>query len=167
MAIKVSVAPPSVSISAGSNQFVPVLSFYFRVEVDNDVVSFQDVSGLESSLEIEEIPEGGNNENKIRTPKRFIYTNLVLSRGLLKEEDTFYKWVKNALMNKDTLGNSFEDNVKNIRIELLSTSDGVSIRSWNIEKAYPVKWSMSNFNSSESKIAMETVELTFQNLYAD
>ena len=35
------------------------------------------------------------------------------------------------------------------------------LATWNVVHAWPVKWNMTDFNAEESKIAIETIELTY------
>ncbi len=51
-------------------ELMPIPSFYFNVEVDDVSVDFQEVSGLEARMEVEDVVEGGNNRFKLRLPVR-------------------------------------------------------------------------------------------------
>ena len=37
------------------------------------------------------------------------------------------------------------------------------LSTWSITKAYPVKWTTSDFKAQENSIAIETLELAYQN----
>ena len=36
------------------------------------------------------------------------------------------------------------------------------LEAWNFVKAYPVKWSISNFNAQGNELVVETIELAYQ-----
>lgn len=137
--------------------FYPVLGFHFNV-VFSDLGTkkfdnlFQSVSGLSVDLETEEITEGGENRFKYKLPVRSTYSNLILKRGLLLDSGVV-DWCKSAIQN-------FEINPKNIDVILLG-EDHQALKTWSIINAYPIKWNTSDFNAEESKIAIETLEFTY------
>lgn len=147
------------------SQEFPQASFHFRVEVGGAQLSFQEVSGLEAEMEIEEITEGGENHFKHRLPKAVKYNNLVLKRGYLTKDDN-----KNELIDwfKESIQDAFEGGItaKPILVHLLDEK-GKEVLSWSIANAYPVKWNMSNLNAQNSEVAIETVEFAYQSLEID
>jgi len=138
-------------------QKIPQASFHFNVFIDGNQLSFQEVSGLEAELEIEEITEGGVNTFKHRLPKAVKYNNLVLKRGFIKEDNILVEWFKSSIQN------IFEGGVdlKPILVQLLDEKGNPTI-SWNVVDAYPIKLSMSNLNSQNSELAIESVEFAYQ-----
>jgi phage tail-like protein len=42
---------------------------------------------------------------------------------------------------------------------LLFDSTGEQVKCWNIKDAYPVKWTGPDFNTANSQIAVETLEI--------
>src|SRR5262245_15540380 len=68
----------------------PPVAFHFRVEFNAPGIvgadaRFQEVSGLNTELEVVTIEEGGENRFAHRLPGRAKYSNLVLKRGLVAE----------------------------------------------------------------------------------
>ncbi|TCP24033.1 phage tail-like protein [Tenacibaculum skagerrakense] len=138
--------------------YYPPVGFSFMVEfqglsTENTDISFQSVSGLTVDLETEEIAEGGENRFKHKIPVRSKFPNLVLKRGMLLNSEVI-KWCKKALEN-------FEIEPVDITVKLLG-EDGKPLQTWNIVRAYPIKWSVGDFNAEESKLVIETIELTYQ-----
>ncbi|MCB0643885.1 MAG: phage tail protein [Phaeodactylibacter sp.] len=123
--------------------------------------SFQEVSGLEVELEVEDVIEGGNNSFKHRLPVRTSYRNLTLKRGLVTEEKytILTEWVKNNLLSETNLDEPIE--TRDLTVSLFNAG-GEIVMSWNVYGAYPVKWSVSNFNAQESALSIETLELAFR-----
>ncbi len=142
--------------------YYPPSGFFFTVDLGGPSIdaSFQEVSGLDVERELEEIAEGGLNDYKHRVPKQISYSNLVLKRGLVVENSDLGNWVRETLRS----GLSSPIEPKDILIHLLDTGAGkdTPLMSWSVVKAYPVKWSISGFNSTESGIMTETLEFAFR-----
>ena len=138
-------------------KYHPPVGFHFKVTFESVSTkksdnSFQSVSGLSVDLETEEIAEGGENRFKHKIPVRSKFPNLVLKRGMLVNSEVI-KWCKKALEN-------FEIEPLNITVMLLDEKHK-ALQTWNIVNAYPVKWSVGDFNAEESKLVIETLELTY------
>ena len=136
------------------SNYYPPLGFHFLVEFGNqkDEFQFQSVSGLSVDLETEEIKEGGENRFKHKLPVRAKYPNLILKRGLLVNSGLI-DWCNAAI-------EGFDFKPTDIIIKLLN-EENQPLVSWNIVQAYPVKWSIGEFAAEESKIVIETLELTY------
>ncbi len=134
-------------------------SFHFSVEfqgvsgVKSNDIKFQDVSGLIAELGVEEIKSGGENRFSHRLPTRARYQNLVLKRGMLTDSGLI-KWFTDAVEN-------FSFTPATIVIKLLDP-DHQPLQSWTFIKAWPVKWSISEFKASENTVVVETIELAYQ-----
>ncbi|WP_299441151.1 phage tail protein [uncultured Aquimarina sp.] len=137
--------------------YYPPVGFHFSVEFTGLSTGekdhqFQSVSGLTVDIETEEITEGGENRFKHKIPVRTKYPNLVLKRGLLVDSKVV-DWCKKAVENFD-----FEP--INLIVKLLNEKHE-PLLSWNIVHAYPIKWSIADFNAEESKVVIETIELVY------
>ncbi len=134
-------------------------SFHFSVEfqgvsgLKSNDVKFQDVSGLIAELGVEEIKSGGENRFSHRLPTRARYQNLVLKRGMLTDSGLI-KWFTDAVEN-------FSFTPATIVIKLLDP-DHQPLQSWTFIKAWPVKWSISEFKANENTVVVETIELAYQ-----
>ncbi|MBL7970117.1 MAG: phage tail protein [Prolixibacteraceae bacterium] len=134
--------------------YYPPLGFHFLVAFANqkDEYQFQSVSGLSVNLETEEIAEGGENRFKHRLPVRAQYPNLVLKRGLVPHS-ALIDWCKASV-------EEFKFAPTDIQIILLN-AENQPLQTWNVVHAYPVKWMVSDFDAEESKILVETIELSY------
>ncbi|TAE00858.1 MAG: phage tail protein [Bacteroidetes bacterium] len=147
--------------NASSSVFYPPVSFYFKVEfsgIKNSTdSSFQEVSGMEASIKTEDIVEGGENRFTYKVPVSTDYSNLVLKRGLVAAKSDLITWVKTIL------GSDFSARIttKKITVKLLDEK-GNPLRQWDFFEAYPVKWSVSNFNAENNEIAIESLEFAYQ-----
>jgi phage tail-like protein len=144
--------------------FFPIPAFYFTVSIEDasDVdAKFQEVSGLEAEMETEEVLVGGRNKQKFRLPVRTFYKNIVLKRGLMAEDSDLSHWLRSLLLEHSSMDQKIDK--RSININLLGRN-GDELRSWNLENAWPVKWSLSNLQSQENALAIETIELAFEDL---
>jgi phage tail-like protein len=129
--------------------YYPPVGFHFLVEFEGlgsqaKDHQFQSVSGLSVDIETEEIAEGGEN--------RFKHPNLSLKRGMLIDSAVI-DWCRDAIEN-------FSFKPVNLTIKLLNEEHQPLI-SWNVVHAYPVKWAVEDFNAQESKLVVESFELTY------
>ena len=146
--------------------YYPPTAFHFKVEfidlggAGQDVEQrFQEVSGLNYEIEMEEMKEGGENRFVYKLPKRAKYTNLVLKRGLL-QNTVLLEWFKSAMNTFFTMP-VYDFKPKDILVTLLDEADKPGA-TWNVVQAYPVKWSISEFKANENSIVLETIELAYQ-----
>ena len=141
-------------------------------EVSDDV-QFQSVGGLSVDIETEEYGEGGENRFKHKLPGRTKFPNLVLKRGLFKDSAVL-KWCENAFENfefkpidlvislySDAASDSVRNEEKNRDDKVFNAKDSTPLITWKITHAIPVKWAVDDLNSQESKIVMETLELSY------
>ena len=140
------------------------VTFFFAVDIKgaSDETSFSEVSGLDIEREIEEISEGGVNSHKHRLPKMTKFSNLVLKRGLAPKGGSLFSWCKKSLESNLDSSVTLHD----IQVHLLDPSGGKNDKliTWALTNAYPVKWSVSGFNSTESSYVIESLEFSFQDI---
>lgn len=152
-----------------SKDFYPLPAFFFGISIDdNEGIDsrFQEVTGLEAEMEMEEIAVGGNNHHKFRLPVRTIYRNVVLRRGMIREGSDLHQWIERILLNPANLDEPLE--LKPLDIKLLSATDGGDVlKNWHLEGAYPVKWSLPKLHSQENTLAVESIEFAFKYLALD
>lgn len=114
---------------------------------------FQSVSGLSVNLETEELQVGGENRFVYTLPVRTKYPNLVLKRGMIVESKLI-EWCKDAIEN-------FNFKPLDLTVILLSEQH-VPLMTWNVVQAYPIRWEVDELNSMESKLVLETIELSYR-----
>jgi phage tail-like protein len=138
--------------------YYPPVGFHFKVEFigvadnnDSDT-RFQEVSGLEMALGTEEVIEGGENRFTHKLPDRAKYGNLTLKRGMLTNSELI-GWIKDAIEN-------FNFQPVELMVKLLNEKHEPLV-SWVFTKVWPVKWSISDFKSTENSIVVETLELAY------
>ena len=137
----------------------PPSAFYFQVAFnpkgDSPDTSFQDVTGIGSELDTEEVVEGGENRYVHRLPKGIKHPNLVLKRGIAKLDSPLIKWCQSILEDFST-----PIVPKEMQVSLLNGDHDV-LRAWSFANAYPIKWEIENFNSTKNEVAIETIDLSY------
>lgn len=135
-----------------------MLGFHFRVSfglgaADLDV-NFQSVSGLEVSLDVETVKEGGENRYEHGLPGRATYSTLTLKRGmLLNELSDITKWCVDAFKN---------NRVKPIDLEVSLLGEDHQPRVvWKVIHAWPKSWKFNELNAEKGEVFLETLELRY------
>jgi phage tail-like protein len=136
----------------------PPLSFHFKVEIDGfpGDIGFQSVEGL--NVTVPDIPyaEGGENTFTHRFPDRIKYTDLTLKRGMLLGSDLI-QWFDNALQ-------FFIFAPRDVTVTL-QNGNNEALEQWVFRNAWPKGWNIENFDSSNGKVAVESIILTYQYFY--
>ena len=135
----------------------PYGSFDFLVEIDGIArASFSEASGLDSSIDIVEYREGGDNPTTRKLPGRSKFSNITLKYGTTTDAELF-KWHR-QWVNGDPAAQR-----KNGSIVLLDRQ-GVERVRWNFVNAWPTKWTGPSFNAKGNDVAIETLELAHEGL---
>ena len=136
----------------------------FLVEIDGEEIGrFTEAQGLSVEIAVETVEEGGQNGFVHKLPGRMTWPNIVLKRGLT-ETDNLIAW-----LNKSS-GEGF--NAENSKLTrstgaiTLMSSTGTRLRAWDIEGAFPVKWSGPSFAASADGIAEEELEIAHHGFVA-
>jgi len=142
---------------AGDTTYYPPWGFYYKVEFgisgNNSDVRFQSVSGLSVEYEYENFREGGENRFEHKLPVRTKYADMVLKRGMVADSEII-NWFNRAF--RDRLFEPTDINV------ILMTETGEPLRTWKVAQAIPKKWQVSDLNSTESALVIETMEITYR-----
>ena len=133
----------------------PLQTGRFLIEIGSEVVAyFQECSGLNVEVEVEEYQEGGNNDFVHKLPGRMKYGNITLKRGV-SDNPLFMTW------RPKIEGGKLAVESKNVSIILFNHA-GETVKAWEISEAYPVKWTGPDFRASSMDVAVETIELAHQ-----
>lgn len=133
----------------------PVAKFRFAVQIQDDTVGwFTECAGLNVERETVSQAEGGINDYVHQLPGRVKQSRITLKRGLAN--NALWDWFQKGLYD----GKVEQHNVSII----LYNSDLKKKKQWNLEKAYPVKWSGPDFQSDSNQTTIETLELVHHGL---
>ena len=131
----------------------PYRDYNFLVEIDGITqAGFQEVSGLDASTDAIEYREGNDPSHVRKLPGINKYSAISLKRGIT-DSDELWKWYRTVV------DGNYER--KNGSIVLLDDVGQEKIR-WNFVNAWPSKWTGPSFNATSNQVAVETLEITHE-----
>ena len=140
-----------------------ILNFQFIVEIEGIVTAgFSEVSGFEETIETEDYKEGGGYFVH-KLPKGVIQSTLKLKRGM-SVDDELWKWFfscRNAVLNAKPLER------KLIKVSLYGgdVKDDTKKQTYFVfNRAYPIKWSGTTLNASNSSMVIEELEIAHEGM---
>jgi phage tail-like protein len=135
----------------------PPVGFHFLVTFElssqTDDTRFQEVTGLDVEMEMENFTEGGQNRFTWQLPKRSRYSDITLKRGMFFGSQVI-KWCRDALEN-------FSFAPANVHISLLNENHE-PVMTWYVINAIPKRWSVSGLNAQDNSIMIESITLSYQ-----
>lgn len=124
-------------------------AFRFIVEIGNEPYGvFTECTLPIVEWEIEEVKEGGLNTYVHQLPGRRKATRITLKRGVGKNK--LVDWYLEMMHEK------FER--RSVTVKLLDMAYK-PIMTWQLQNAFPVKWTGPQLKSSDSSLAIQTLEL--------
>ena len=119
-----------------------VLSLVFNVSGVPAAGSFSECSGLETTLDVEDYREGGNNGLVRKFPTRVSWGNIKLRRGIALN-DTLWKWhfdfVEGHGKRRDGV------------VTLLDEQQN-PVKAWRFKRGLPVKWLGPSMNAGIGQV---------------
>lgn len=133
----------------------PFGNYNFLVEMDGITrAAFQEVSGFDSTIDVIEHREGGENTTPRKLPGMTKYSNIVLKWGITDDQQ-LYTWHRQAVEGRVER--------KNGSIVLLDRA-GVEVARWNFERAWPTKYDGPDLNAEGNDVSIETLELAHEGI---
>ena len=140
----------------------PFTSFNFAVEVnrvgENEqmcTASFSDCDGLETTMEVKTIREGGNNGKQIRLTGPLNFGQLTLKRGMTNNFD-LWQWVSATLTDPSLRANA--------EVVLLAADGRTERARFLLERCVPTKLKAPVLNAKEGVVAIEELQLAYESL---
>ena len=147
----------------GTTDYYPIVNFHFMVQfpsldptgtVD---VAFQSVSGLDSTLETDQVKEGGENRFTHVIPVRRKFGPLILKRGLVGPSSPLTQYLQYVFAN-----DAF-DPLDVVTVQLLDETHQ-TLLSWSVNNVWPLSWKLSDLNAMQGEVMIETLELNYNQL---
>ena len=140
----------------------PFTSFNFAVEITLPSGSgkvcnaaLAECDGLDMTMDIKTIREGGNNGKQIRLTGPMSYGQLTLKRGMTESFD-LWKWASRMLTEPSLRADA--------QIVLLA-ADGQTVRArFVLSRCVPVKLKAPAMNAKDGTIAIEEIQLAYESL---
>jgi len=148
--------------SANETTRYPFTAFNFAVEIDVPGVSkqvcsasFQECDGLEMTMDVKTIREGGNNGQQLRLSGPLNFGTLTLKRGMTATFD-LWDWFS-AVLNKPSLRTDAE--------VVVFAADGSTERArFLLKRCVPIKLKAPALNAKDGTVAIEELQLAYESL---
>lgn len=132
----------------------PFVNFNYSIELDGiERGSFQEVGGLEATVDVIEHREGGN-----ITPRKLAgqvkYAPLTLKWGMTSDME-LAEWHQSIVEGRIDRRNGSV---------VLHDRTGREVARWNFERAWPTKYTGPSLSAEASDVAIETLELVHEKL---
>ncbi|HSA50430.1 MAG TPA: phage tail protein [Yinghuangia sp.] len=133
----------------------PFVNFNFLVELDGIARgAFQEVTGLDATVDVVEHREGGWNITPHKFPGQNKFANIVLKWGMATDTE-LYEWhrqiVDGAILRR------------NGSVILLDRR-AQEVSRWNFVRAWPTKYTGPTLNAEADDIAIESLEIVHEGL---
>jgi phage tail-like protein len=142
-------------MTAPGRRVDPYANCNFLVQIEGiNRAGFREVSTVESTNDVVEYREGGDNRSPRKLPSLTKYSNIVLRRGLTDDDD-LHRWYQDAVD-----GNIRRQNGSIV----VRDSRGQEVVRYNFFDAWPVKWTGPTFDATANDVAIETLELATERI---
>ena len=140
----------------------PIAAFHFRVTIDGEQISFQEVSGLDHEVDVIEYRHGDSEVfGTIKLAGLTSTSDLTCKKGIFKDDDRLLT-LMNQVYEKSYYSND-PDTRMDILVELLDET-GETMMTWNIINAFPIKLTGPTLSSESSEVAVEEIVFTYEGL---
>lgn len=131
----------------------PYGNYNFLVEIDGITrAAFQECSGFDSTIDVIEHREGGENTTPRKLPGMTKFSNIQLKWGMTDDRE-LYDWHRRVIEG--------DIERKNGSIILLNRKREEKAR-WNFVRAWPTKWDGPNLTAEGNDVAIEMIELAHE-----
>ena len=142
--------------SSQSTTVWPMPKFYFQVKWDSQVMSFQEVSGLDIQSEEIKYRHGDSPEfSVIKMPGMKKVGNITMKKGIFKGDNKFWDWFKQIKMNT----------IKRLPVTIsLLDEGGKATMVWTLTNAWPTKITGTDLKSEGDEVAIESIEIVHEGI---
>lgn len=144
------------SAQTSNAQLWPLPKFYFEVKWDSDVMSFQEVSGLDVESQPIEYRSGDSPVHSvINMPGLKKYGNITMKKGTFAKDNKFWDWFNQIKLNT----------IKRIPITIsLLDETGSPTMVWTVNNAWPTKITGTDLKADGNEVAVETIEIAHEGI---
>jgi len=142
--------------SAQSTTVWPLPKFHFEVKWDSEVMSFQEISGLDIEAQPIEYRHGDSPEfSTIKMPGIKKTGNVTMKKGVFKSDNKFWDWFNQIKMNT----------IKRVPVTIsLLDETGAPTMVWTLANAWPTKIQATDMKSDGNEVAVESIEIAHEGL---
>lgn len=129
----------------------------FLLEIDSQEIGvFREVRGLEVTVNVVEVREGGQNGYTHRLPGRMTWPNLVFKRGLT-DSNAVFDWMTRT--SGEGFAGAQNKLVRSTGAVTAIDSDGTRLRKWEFIDLMPVRWKGPDFSVESTNALEEELEI--------
>lgn len=133
----------------------PYRGFNFRVEIDGVTeAGFRECSGLDTTTNSTDYREGTDPLHVRKIPGLTTYPAIVLKRGIT-DSLSLWNWRQTVIDGRPER--------RNMSVVLTDTTGAEKWR-WNFRNAWPSKWTGPALNATSNEVAIETLEITHEEM---
>jgi phage tail-like protein len=133
----------------------PYRSYNFLVEIDGITqAGFQECSGLDSQTAHIDYREGNFARHVNKLPGMNSFSPISLKRGVT-DSDEFWRWRESVVAGRPDRRNG--------SIVLLDDQGAEKLR-WNFRNGWLSKWTAPSFNATGNAVAIESLEITHEEI---
>ncbi len=142
--------------SAQSANIWPLPKFHFEVKWDSNVMSFQEVSGLDIQSEEIKYRSGDSKQfSVVKMPGMMKFGNVTMKKGVFKGDNKFWDWLNQIKMNT----------IKRVPVTLsLLDESSAPTMVWTLANAWPTKITSTDLKSEGNEVAIESIEIVHEGL---
>lgn len=142
--------------SAQSTSIWPIPKFRFQVNWDGNLMSFQEVSGLDTESQTIEYRQGNSPVfSTVKMPGLKKYGNVTMKKGIFKADNKFWDWFNEIKMNT----------IKRVPVTIsLLDESGDPKLVWTLNNAWPAKITGTDLKAEGNEVAIETIEIAHEGM---
>ena len=142
--------------SAQSASVWPIPKFHFQVKWDSEVMSFQEVSGMDIEAQPIEYRHGDSPEfSTIKMPGIKKSSNVTMKKGVFKSDNKFWDWFNQIKMNT----------IKRLPVTIsLLDESGSPTMVWTLANAWPTKITGTDLKSDGNEASIESIEIAHEGI---
>jgi len=132
-----------------------VVGTLITMALNYKVAGFSECTGLDATVEVFDIKQGGVNDHVYRFPTRASHGNITLKHGVIYLYDDLWTWhydfVKGHGKRKDGVITLMDEARRPAKV-------------WKFRKGIPTKWTGPALNALQSNTAIESLEIAHEGL---
>ena len=139
----------------------PFNAFNFSIEINVEGVAarvcdaaFSECDGLDMTMEVKSIREGGSNNRQIRLAGPVAYGNVTLKRGLTSNAD-LWKWFDSMMTQPQLRADAY--------IVVMGADQKERLR-YLLKRCIPVKLKAPGLNAKDGMLAIEEFQMAYETL---
>jgi phage tail-like protein len=142
--------------SKQSTNVWPMPKFRFEVKWDSNVMSFEEISGLDVEAQQIEYRQGDSPVfSTVKMPGLKKYGNVTMKKGVFKADNKFWDWFNQIKMNT----------IKRVPVTIsLLDEEGKPTMVWTLTNAWPAKITGTDLKAQGNEVAVETIEIAHEGL---